>query len=63
MAKTKEELNTLKEEYEALSVKLKELTDDELMQVTGGEHQVNKPGKDFVLAESEEFSLEETLTK
>ena len=50
MAKTKEELNTLKEEYEALSVKLKELTDDELMQVTGGEHQVNKPGKDFVLA-------------
>ena len=30
MAKTQEELNTLKTEYETLNNKLKELTDDEL---------------------------------
>ena len=34
--KTKEELNTLKEEVEALSDKLSELTEDELEHVTGG---------------------------
>lgn len=34
--KTKEELNELKIEYESLSRKLAELTDDELEQVTGG---------------------------
>ena len=63
MAKTQEKLNQLKQEYESLATKFQELTDDELMQVTGGEHQVNKPGTDFVLAESEDFTLEETLTK
>ena len=36
MAKTKEELNILKTEYETLTSKLKELNDDELMQITGG---------------------------
>ena len=36
MAKTKEELSALKQEYETLTSKLKELNDDELMQVTGG---------------------------
>ena len=36
MAKTQEELNELKNEYETLNNKLKELTDDELTQVTGG---------------------------
>lgn len=36
MAKTKEELNTLKQEYESLNNRLKELDDDELKQVTGG---------------------------
>ena len=36
MDKTKEELNTLKQEYEALNNKLKELTEDELSIVTGG---------------------------
>ena len=36
MSKTPEELNALKTEYKALTKKLKELTDDELMQVTGG---------------------------
>ena len=34
--KTKEELNTIKEEVETLSKKLRELTEDELKQVTGG---------------------------
>ena len=34
--KTKEELNTIKEEVEALNNKLAELTDEELEQVTGG---------------------------
>ena len=36
MPKTKEELNQLKNEYESLTSKLKELTEDELIQVTGG---------------------------
>ena len=34
--KTKEELNTIKEEVEALNNKLTELTDEELVHVTGG---------------------------
>lgn len=34
--KTKEELNALKNELEALNGKLKELTDDELKEVCGG---------------------------
>ena len=34
--KTKEELNKLKEEVEAVNEKLHELTDEELEQVTGG---------------------------
>ena len=37
MAKTKEELNTLKVEYETLNKKLKELTEEELNMVTGGD--------------------------
>ena len=36
MAKTQEELNTLKAEYETLNNKLKELSDDELKTVVGG---------------------------
>ena len=36
MSKTKEELNKLKEEVESISEKLKELTPEELEQVTGG---------------------------
>ena len=36
MAKTKEELKKIKEECEALNNKLKELTEDELKEVTGG---------------------------
>ena len=34
--KTKEELDTLKEEVETLNKKLSELTEDELAQVAGG---------------------------
>ena len=34
--KTKEELNAIKEDVETLNKKLKELTDEELKQVTGG---------------------------
>ncbi len=34
--KSKEELNALKEEVEALNRKLHELTEEELAQVTGG---------------------------
>ena len=34
--KTKEELNTLKEEVEAVSGKQQELTEEELAQVSGG---------------------------
>lgn len=36
MAKTKEELEQLKKEYEEISKKLKELTDEELAVITGG---------------------------
>ena len=37
MAKTKEELQQLKKEYEDLCSKLEQLDDDELKLVTGGE--------------------------
>lgn len=36
MAKTKEELSQLKQEYERLFNKLKELTEDEIATVVGG---------------------------
>lgn len=45
MAKTKEELDQLKNEYESLSEKLKELSDDELMFVAGGAYR-KEPGSD-----------------
>ena len=41
MKKTKEELNTLKQEYETLNNKLKELTEDELNMITGGTNLAN----------------------
>ena len=40
--KTKEELNTIKEEVETLNKKLAELTEEELEQVTGGVNNFNK---------------------
>ena len=36
MSKSKEELNKIKEEVEAVNEKLQELTDEELAQVNGG---------------------------
>ncbi len=53
--KTPEELNALKAEVEALNKKLAELTEDELMQVAGGnefygldnEEQIFEPGSRF----------------
>ena len=47
--KTKEELNELREEVEILSRKLRELTDDELEQVTGGcPYKEYVCGQDFI---------------
>lgn len=43
--KTAEELNALKEQLEALSVKLAELTEEELTEVTGGKDYVIKHPK------------------
>ena len=45
--KTKEELNALKEEFEALNRKLAGLTDEELAQVSGGlspKYDIELPG-------------------
>ena len=55
--KTKEELNALKEEVEALNRKLAELTDEELAQVSGGvrpvpdEPAIERPGDEFAIPE------------
>lgn len=54
--KTKEELNALKKEIEDLNEKCRELTPEELKEVTGGK-------ADKVLPEGETFSLSETYTK
>ena len=61
--RTKDEFNAMKEEAETVSKKLRELSAEELAQVTGGEHCVNKPRDSFVLPESVGFALPETLTK
>ena len=45
--KTKEELNVLKEEVEALNKKLHELTEEEIAQVTGGGDIVRVNGEDI----------------
>lgn len=44
MAKTQEELKELKEEYEALNAKLKELSEEEIKLVTGGANVRNDDG-------------------
>ena len=41
MAKTQEELNALKQEYETVTNKLQELTENELSEVTGGSFDTN----------------------
>ena len=43
--KTKEELKAIKEELKALHKKLSELTEEELMQVSGGSIQQNNDGE------------------
>ena len=52
--KTKEELNALKEEVEAVNEKLAELTPEEIAQVTGGvaPPRLGKPGLEPVVLES-----------
>ena len=57
MAKTQEELNALKEEVETLNNKLKELTDEELAQVTGGN--IEQELKDLA---KQHFQLEKEST-
>ena len=42
-AKSKEELNVIKEEVETVNRKLHELTDEELAQVSGGNASITKP--------------------
>ena len=56
--KTKAELNALKQEYETLNNKLRELTEEELMQVTGGgyhgemaDYLIDPPNKSFYTVE------------
>ena len=58
--KTKEELNTLKEEVEKLGEKLKELSEDEFKEVTGGTGRLSLQGVTLAPeeAKSEFFKLE-----
>lgn len=49
MAKTQEELITLKKEYDTVTAKLKELTQEELLLVTGGSE------SPFAVPENEEI--------
>ena len=69
MAKTKEELNELKNEYETLTAKLKELSEEELKEISGGDfadamsnidHGVQQIAEQ-VLKSSNTVSPEETL--
>ena len=57
MAKTKEELNQLKIEYEALNNKLKELTDEELKQITGGNWWPEYYGGDGCIRGNVDFNI------
>ena len=48
MSKSKEELNKLKEEVEAVNEKLQELTPEELEQVNGGAEGALRMGKTII---------------
>ena len=52
MAKTKEELNELKQEYQTITTKLIELSEDELEYIVGGNNisniQINIPGLEAI---------------
>ena len=52
MSKTKEELNKLKEEVEAVNEKLAELTPEEIAQVSGGAHLTVGAGASLKLADA-----------
>ena len=56
--KTKEELNALKEEAETRSEELRKLTDEELVQVTGGDGKMGY----FVLRCSNPDCLSDTIS-
>ena len=64
--KTKEELNALKKEVEALNKKLAELTEEELEQVTGGVlristsggHVIGLPGRGHVIDDQDVENFE-----
>ena len=55
MAKAQEELNIIKEEVEILNNKLTELTEEELVQVTGGniEQEIKNLAKQYFQIEEE----------
>ena len=55
--KTKEELNQIKIEYEVLNNKLKELKDEELKQVTGGNWWPEYYGEDGFIRGGVNFNI------
>lgn len=67
--KTKEELNAIREELKAPGAKLAELTDEEMMQVTGGatceqkQEQATEPLGTDKAAEAEEAELAAAANK
>ena len=65
--KTKEELNALKQEVEALNRKLHELTEEELVQVTGGniELEIKNLAKKYLQSEEKGFgdAVKDSLEK
>ena len=54
--KTAEELTALKEKVEAVNKKLRELSDEELAEVTGGGLDVGFVGRSYLLQEGESLS-------
>ena len=62
MTKTKEELNQLKKDYETLNSKLKELTGDELIHVTGGTNREKSVVVKVVISDCGPFSRDVSIT-
>ena len=63
--KTKEELNALKKEVEALNKKLHELTDEELAEVSGGVGPIlnlkfQRPGQSIINVTASSDNIEQT---
>ena len=57
MAKTKEELNQLKTEYETLNNKLNELSEDEFKEITGGNWWPEYHGEDGFIRGGVNFNI------